>query len=173
MRVTGEMIDQHFYEFWGNVFMNAARGQKRMEDLARWMGQGLKGFEEFTGLLRTCYGLDRGNGGGAEDSKPWEAAARDFQASFKDWISLYGFVPRQEYLALVEKYEALKERARTQQETIDHLRQLCKEKLLDPSEMVKGFQDLLQDQSDQFRKLMEDLWQPSRKEDPDSKGVKT
>ena len=47
-------MDRHFLEFWGNFLVNAAKEQKRLEDLSNWMQQGFKfkGFDDLTEMFR-------------------------------------------------------------------------------------------------------------------------
>jgi len=44
-----------------------------------------------------------------------------------------------------------------QEETIEHLRALLKEKVTDPGEMIHGFQDLMEKQSNQFQQFMDSI----------------
>ncbi len=152
-------MDRHFLEFWGNLFLNAAKGQKSLEDMDRWIRQGFSGFEELTAMFQRFYGLDHLDKDSPDYVKMWKKAGQDFQESFKDYLSLFDLVPREDYLSLIEKYEALKERVATQEETIKHLRMLLGEKVSVPGEVVKGFQDLMQKQREQFQKLMESIGQ--------------
>jgi hypothetical protein len=147
-------MDKHFLEFWGNFLTNAAKGQKQLEDMAAWMGQGLRGFESLTALFRKCYGLDRLQEGSPEYLKTWNKAELDFSKSFKDYLSFFGVVPREEHLALVKKYEELKVKLAGQEETINHLRMLLSQKMLDQGEVTKEFQTLAQEQAVQFQELM-------------------
>jgi hypothetical protein len=151
------LVDRHFLEFWGNFLINAAKGQKQLDDMAKWMTQGLKGFEDLTAMFRKFYGLDRLSESAPGYLKTWEKAARDFQESFHDYLNLFGVVPRQEHLKLVKEYEALKEKVVTQEETIKYLRMLLEEKGTDLRQIVRGYQDLIKKQTDQFQKLMEGL----------------
>ena len=157
-------MDKHFLEFWGNFLINAAKGQKQLEDMARWMTQGLKGFEDLTAMFRKFYGLDRTPESAPGYVKTWEKAAKDFQKSFQDYLNLFGVVPRQEHLELVKKYEALKEKVTAQEETINRLRMLLEAKGADLGKIVKGYQDLVEKQIDQFEKLMGGLGESFGKE---------
>ena len=150
-------MDRHFLEFWGNFLINAAKGQKQIEDVAKWMTQGLKGFEDLTAMFRKFYGLDRLSEGAPDYVKTWEKAAKDFQKSFRDYLDLFGVVPRQEHLELVKKHETLKNKVADLEETIKHLRMLMGNKGADLGEIVKGYQDLVKKQTDQFQRLMEGL----------------
>ena len=150
-------MDRHFLEFWGNFLINAAKGQKQMEDVAKWMTQGLKGFEDLTAMFRKFYGLDRLSERAPDYAKTWEKAAKDFQKSFNDYLDLFGVVPKQEHLELTKKYETLKKKVADLEETIKHLRMLMGNKGADLGEIVKGYQDLVKKQADQFQRLMEGL----------------
>jgi hypothetical protein len=127
-------MDRHFLEFWGNYLTNAAKGQKQLEDMAEWMGQGLRGFEYLTTLFRKSYGLDELEVDSPEYLKTWKKAEQDFRIAFKDYLSFFGVVPSEEHLALVKQYEELKETAAAQEETIKHLRLLLSQKMVDQGE---------------------------------------
>jgi phage tail tape-measure protein len=161
------LVDRHFLEFWGNFLINAAKGQKQMEDMAKWMTQGLKGFEDLTTMFRKFYGLDKLSESAPDYVKTWEKAVQDFQKSFQDYLNLFGVVPRQEHLELVKKYEALNEKLAEQDKTIKHLRILLEEKGTDLGKIVRGYQDLIRKQTDQFQDLMKGL---SRSLEEDSLG---
>ncbi|MDI7261290.1 MAG: hypothetical protein QME90_15410 [Thermodesulfobacteriota bacterium] len=156
-------MDKHFLEFWGNFLINVAKGQKQLEDISKWMMQGFKGFEDLTAMFQTFYSLDKLDKSSPDYLKMWKKAEEDFKKSFKDYLSLLGLVPKEEYLGLVEKYEALKQKVASQEETISHLRMLLGEKVFDPGGVVKGFQDLMQRQKDQFQKLMESIGESFQK----------
>jgi hypothetical protein len=147
-------MDRHFLEFWGNWLSSAAKGQKQLEDMAEWMGQGLRGFEYLTTLFRKCYGLDRLEEDSPEYLKTWKRAEQDFWASFKDYMGFFGVVPREEHLKLVQQYEELKEKVAAQEETIRHLRLLLSQKMVDHGEAFRGFQDVAREQAAQFQDLM-------------------
>jgi hypothetical protein len=159
-------MDRHFLEFWGNFLINAAKGQEQLEDMARWVGQGLRGFEDLTALFKKFYGLDSFDEENPDYPKIRKKAEKDFQESFQDYLDLFGFVTRQEHLALVKEYEALKEKVAAQEETIKHLQMVIEDKGIDQGEMVKGFQDLIRKQTDQFQKLMKDFGHSFEKDSP-------
>ena len=83
-------------------------------------------------------------------------ASENFLESFKDYLDLMGMVPKDKLLALVQKYEALKEKVADQEETIKNLQLLLEEKRAESQdELVLGFQDLIEKQSKQFQETME------------------
>jgi hypothetical protein len=157
-------MDKNFLEFWGHLLLNAAKGQKQLEEMAKWMQQGFSGFEQLSAMFRKCYGLEAKSG---DDASMRLKAEADFQKSFRDYLSLFGVVPREEHLALVKKYEELRQKVAAQEETIKHLRMLLEEKGFDQSKVISGIQELMLEQGDQFRKLMEsfsDLYKTGKKD---------
>jgi len=151
-------VDKHFLEFWGNFLINTAKEQKRMENLSKWMQQGFKfkGFDDLTEMFRKFYGLEHMEKDTPAYMESWEKASENFLESFKDYLELMGMVPKDEHLALVKKYEQLKEKVAGQEETIKSLRLLLEEKRAESQrEVVKGFQDLIEKQSQQFQETME------------------
>lgn len=149
-------MDSRFLEFWGNFLLSSAKGQKQMEDLARWMGQGFKaaGFEDLTAMFTNAYGLSDLDASGSPDMHLWETAARQFRRSFEEYMVLMGMVPNAEHQQLREKYEALKEKCALQKETISHLRELLGVGKAGQDEVVKEFQAVLEKQSTQFQDLI-------------------
>ncbi len=148
-------MDTHFLEFLGNFLIQTAKGQRQVEDMTGWIREGFKGPPDLTAMFQQFYGLDGVNKDSVEFPKMQQKASEDFQKSLKDYLSIFALVPRDEYLALVERYEVLKEKAEAQEETIKHLRTLLAAKISDPGNVAKGFQDLMKEQSEQFQKLME------------------
>ena len=149
-------MDKHFLEFWGNFLINAAKEQKRMEDLSKWMQQGFKGFDDLTEMFKKFYGLEHMEKDTPAYMDTWEKASENFLNSYKDYLNSMGMVSKDEHLALIKKYEELKEKAAAQEETINHLRLLLEEKKTESQkELVQGFQDLIEKQSKQFQETME------------------
>ena len=158
-------MDRKFLEFWGNFMINAAKEQKRMEDLSKWMQQGFKGFDELTTMFNKFYGLEQIEKNSPAYISTWKKASEYFQKSFKDYLDLMGVISKEEHLALIKKYEALKEKVDAQEETINHLRLLLEEKKTESQEeLVKGFQNLVEKQSKQFQETMESFGSFFKKE---------
>jgi len=151
-------VDKNFLEFWGNFLINSAKEQKRMEDLSKWMQQGFKGFDDLTEMFKKFYGLEQMEKDSPAYMDTWEKASENFLNSYKDYLNLMGMVSKDEHLTLIKKYEELKEKAAAQEETINHLRLLLKEKKTESQEeLVQGFQNLIEKQSKQFQETMETL----------------
>lgn len=158
-------MDTQFLEFWGNFMLNAARGQKQLEDLEKWMRGGFTGYEELTSLFRKIYGLEGVSKESSDYQKIWTGAQETFKESLKDYLALMGVVPREEYLTLVKKYEELKEKVASHEETIKHLRMLLSEaKNKEYQDLAGHFDELVKKQGDQFQKVMEGLGQVFKKD---------
>ncbi len=149
-------MDKHFLEFWGNFLINTAKEQKRMEDLSKWIQQGLQGFDELTAMFNKFYGLEQMEKNTPAYTETWKKASEKFLKSFNDYMGLMGMVPKDEHLALIKKYEELKVKVAAQEETINNLRLLLEGKKAESQkELVQGFQDLIEKQSKQFQETME------------------
>ncbi|UCD31484.1 MAG: hypothetical protein JSW04_10565 [Desulfobacterales bacterium] len=147
-------MDRQFLEFWGNFLINAAKGHKQLEDIAKWINQDFKGYDELADMFRTFYGLENVEEDTPNDTPAWENAAKDFQKSFKDYLDLMGVVTKDEHLKLVKDYKDMKKRVADQEKTIKHLRMLLDERqTIDQSEVVRSYQDLMNKQSAQFQEL--------------------
>lgn len=155
-------MDRHFLEFWGNFLLALAKGQKQMEDLAKWMRRGLLNLGDFTALFRRAYGLEDLDQNSPDYLKMWQQAEESFRHSYKEYLSLLGVVPREEYAELARKYEALQEKAAAQEEVIKQLRTLLEEKGMGFDLMTLEFQKLVQKQGSEFQKLMKAFQEASR-----------
>ncbi len=152
-------MDRKFLEFWGTFLLNAAKGQEQLEDMTQWFREGFKGVEKQMSLFRQCYGLDREPESSPNYMEMWSKAASDFQNSYKELLGLMGLVPKEEYVTLAEKYEALQEKLASQDETIHHLKMKGTSGDIDQGAVVKGFEVLMKNQSDQFQKVMKSFGQ--------------
>ena len=153
------VMDKKYLEFWGTSLLNAAKGQEQLEDMTQWFREGFKGFEQNMNLFRKCYGLDREPESSPDYMEMWSKAVSDFQNSYRELLGLMGLVPKEEYLALAEQYEALKEKLASQEETIRHLKMKSPSKEIDQGEVVKGFESLMKNQTEQFQEVMKSLGQ--------------
>ncbi|MEM5788970.1 MAG: hypothetical protein AAGU11_16780, partial [Syntrophobacteraceae bacterium] len=106
-------------------------------------------------VRKTC-GVDPVTKSALDCYEFWEKAQQDFRKSLVNSLGIIGFVPREDHLSLVKRYESLKEKVASQQETIEHLRLLIsEEKRAEHQEMTGKVQGLVQQQAEQFRQLMD------------------
>ncbi len=150
-------MDPKFLEFWAELLKGAAGGQRRLDEVSKWMDQGLSGFKEMTALFRRVYGLEGIPEKSPDFGEQWKQAAEAFGKSMRDYLSLIGVVPLKEHLELVAKYEELKKQAALQEETIKHLEMLVESKRFGEEKLTGGLQELITMQTEQFKDLMRRL----------------
>jgi uncharacterized coiled-coil protein SlyX len=150
-------MDRQFLEFWGNYLLAAAKGQKQLEDLNRWIRRGCSGFEELTAMFKKYYGLQDPRRKDSAADQAWQNAAAEFRKSFDAYLSLMGLVPVDKYRALEQKVAALQKKVAEQEKTIQILRKLLAEEGTYQGETVKVFQDLVNKQAAAFEMFMQGI----------------
>lgn len=148
-------MNRQFLEFWGHFLLNAAQGQKQLEQMTAWMNQDFSGMDDLTAMFSRFYGLVPDKNSQSIDPKTWMKAVSEFQEAFNQYARLWGWVPQKEHLELIEKCQALETQVKKQQTTIDQLRGLLTEKGHGHAEMFENFQHMVKDQTRQFHSLME------------------
>ncbi len=51
-------MEKNLFELWGNTFLTAARGQKQMEDTAKWMKGGFCEIPDMSDMLGSLTGIN-------------------------------------------------------------------------------------------------------------------
>jgi len=166
-------MDRNFYEFWGQMFLNLAKGQKQIEDFRKWFGQGLMGYESMNAMFRKAYGLDRIEEESPDYAEIWKKSVETFQKSFREGLSLMEVVPKGEYEKLVQKCAALEKTVAEQEETIRTLKRLLTEEASGaPAAALEDLQGLLKNQQAQFQELVKNMTLLFEKEPLISRGTK-
>jgi hypothetical protein len=147
-------MDRKFLEFWGNFLLNAAKGQEQAESLNRMVREGFKTFEQQLSLFEKFYGLDKKPDPSTPYAEMWAKASTDFAKSYQEFLGLMGTVPREDYEALAREHEALKKKAADLEEALRRGKKKTGSGEADPSEVVKGFEGLMQKQTEQFQALV-------------------
>ena len=151
-------------EFWGTFLINAAKGQKQLEDMTRWMSRGFNGFDELTDMFRKFYGLEQLPHNSPDYAKAWEKASENYKTSLNEWLEFMSVVPKKKYLALEKKYDTLRKKVASQDETIRRLQNLLSEKGVSHMDAVQSFTEMVEKQAQQFQDLMESLNKAFKKE---------
>ncbi len=155
--VKGPEMDRQFLEFFGNFLLNAAKGQRQMEEMTRWMGHGVSGVDKLTDAFRTWCGLEGSAPDSPDYAKARERASRHFRESLDQWLELMNLIPASDHLALKKKYESLEKEVAEKDQTIRRLRTLLNETGIPHAEAVRGFADLMEKQTAEFQDLMENM----------------
>ena len=162
-------MDTNFYEFWGQSFLNVAKGQRQMNEFNQWLRQGLSGSDSLSTLFRQVYGLDKVEKDGDEYLKLYEKAMHSFQQSFREYLRLFDVVPREEHESLIKECAALKQKVSEQEQTIGQLRKILGEKGMESAEAVQDLQNVLKKQTDQFQEMMKTMGQMFQQKQSKSK----
>ena len=164
-------MDKNFLEFWGNLFLAAAKGQEQQDEMVRWLQQGFRGYEDLAKQFQQAGSSDKSAAEPSDYFKNWQQTQENIAESFKEFVSLLNVVPRDEYLSLAKKYEELKEKVASQEETIKHLRLLLAQTQGTGQDVLNSeLNSLLEKQTEQFQKLMENFGQMFKE---DTKSDKT
>ncbi len=165
------MMDENVLEFWGNLLINASRGKKQMGDITSWVqncmnaftdpakSKEMHGFEDFAASIKQFYGLDNFSEQSLEYQNLAKKAADDFQRSFTDCLAAMGMVSYKEHLAIIEKYEKLKEKCAGLEETVVHQRMLLEAKKEEKAgdNLGENLREIFKGQGELFRKMMTDF----------------
>jgi hypothetical protein len=145
-------MDKHFLEFWGRLLLSAASGQRQVEEFSRWMERGMHGFAEIEALFRRAYGF---SGEGENDAQGLKTARAAFEQAYRAYLGALGVVPKADYLSLKKEFEALQQKAQEQEATLRKLQLELGQSQLAQGDVVRGFQNLIDLQSRQFREVTE------------------
>ena len=149
-------MDRQFLEFLGSFFLNAAKGQKQLEDMTRWISGGFSGFDDLTRMFRKLYGMNGMPPASSDYAEAWEKASENFKKSYHEWLDLLNVIPKSDY-------QTLEQKVASQEETIRQLRKLLSEKGLPYADAVKGFTQMMEQQGHQFQELMDSLGKTFKK----------
>jgi hypothetical protein len=148
-------MDSQFLKFWGKLLLQAAAGRRWLEDLDRWMPSGAPPRGELADLFRQCYGLPKT--ASPANHKQWQSATAAFHAALEAYAPLWGWVPLERYDQLQRKTERLETTVAEQTRLIEQYQTLLEDRGMGPMTMITRFQNVIDDQSQAFEKLMEAL----------------
>jgi len=141
-------MNREFFEFWGNLMLQVARGQKQMEDISRWMTQGFTSQKDLMDMFMKSFGIE-------PKAKQTSAGSDIWKEAMEQYREMMGLVSRAEYRALADRYEKMKRKSAEQEATIQNLRLQLAEQGKGQGELARSFQALMTDQQKQFEQLSE------------------
>jgi len=165
-------MDKQFLEFWGNLLLQAAKGQAQMENIGKWITQGTGGGQTLEDQFRRAYHLDSKETSATDHPDAFQQAADRFKEAYEDYLSLLDVVPRTRFRELESKNASLQEEVTRLQKEIDRLRGALHGSGEQSQEVIADFQLLLQKQQREFQDLAQQfktLW----REQPAGKKSKT
>ena len=163
-------MDSRFLELWGHFLIQAAKNQQFLEqfappssasqdtgwDFSKWVQYCYQNLSSFQSLFNQSAGLDQMGELGKQSLQTWQQGLSAFYEQWKEFANLFGLVPQEEYDRLAQEKEQLKQRVQEQEKTIERLQKLLEQKgIFDVEEVSNEFNKLLQEQNEQFKKLMQ------------------
>ncbi len=145
-------MQYQYLDSLGNMFMNAARGQKQLEEFSKLMGFAPWNFMNWNETAGRFFGLDALAQSTTELMKFYRNLFEEFQQSIKGFLSLIDLVPKRDYLELLQQYEDLKKKS-TGTGAVD-LESILQEGISIQSEGLRHFEELARKQTEEFQKLM-------------------
>jgi hypothetical protein len=162
-------MDSRFLELWGHFLIQAAKNQQFMEQFLPGLSESQSTDQDFSSWVQYCYenlssfqslfhqsaGLDQMGELGKQSLQTWQEGVNAFYEQWKEFASLFGLVPQEEYDKLATEHEQLKQRVQEQEKTIERMQKLLEQKgIFDVEEVSNEFNKLLEEQNEQFKKLM-------------------
>ncbi|HAR99409.1 MAG TPA: hypothetical protein DCS11_11080 [Syntrophus sp. (in: bacteria)] len=148
-------MDARFYEFWVRFFSSLARGRNPWEGLLPAQTPGAGGADAFAEFFRGMDGWGRRPESDLPGGELWQASAEAFEKSLKDFLALFDVVSREDYRALQDECEALKEKVASQEKTIAGLKRRRRRKAgASPEETVEQLREVIRKQNEEFQSLM-------------------
>ncbi len=148
-------MDTDFLEYWGNMLVIMAKSRRQADETMKLFNIEATKYSELNDTYREIFNQFTPVAGQDDLSEFWNNAAKNFNASFKDYLKTIGFATIEDYNKLAGEHEELKAKYEEQQETIKQLRLLVNEKgMADQVELVKNFQELMKIQGERFSETM-------------------
>ena len=134
-------MDANFLEFWGNLLISVARGQKQIDDMIRWVRQSFPGADDLTNLFKKTYGLNQPAQAPSGQAELWKETRAMFHQSYGEYLKLLDVVPRADYDKLEKENDSLKRKIVELEGVVGNLRALLAGKIQTvPGAAVDEFQ---------------------------------
>jgi hypothetical protein len=150
-------MDKNFLEFWGNFMLSAAKGQKQMEDMSKWMNSGFTGTNQISEMFCKAYGLTPSTPNKKEQMHFPKETVKEFYKSFEMFLSLFDLIPKKKYLELEKKYEELKKEMKDREETADQFKIFMDGKKDQQKSTLNALNDIIVQQTSHFQKMMSEF----------------
>jgi hypothetical protein len=147
-------MDLDFFKFWSDAIRQSTPMQALGDEINRWMKGDIKETDELYTLFRKYYGLEQGTDAFKDYENQLKELIGNFQASFKELLSVFGVVPRSEYDQLLQQYENLKQKVAGLEEALRELEKNQGGNAPDQTKVAGVFDEMVKTQTEQFQKIM-------------------
>ena len=114
---TGGLNEPALFRVLGKALLQAAQSQKQLEDLAKWCQRGIYSFEDYSEIFKTSYALDQVDEDSPDFYRPGKKRKKISEV-LREYLHIFGVVPREEYAELARRHEELQAKVAEQEETI-------------------------------------------------------
>jgi hypothetical protein len=150
-------MNKDFLEFWGNILLQAAKGQRKLEEAEKWARLGFEAMETQRAFWSAFSGTDNGMGKKPGALDVWGKSAEEFSNICRKWARFFGMVPLEEYEELFRQKEALEKKLAEQRKADPKARWTGKRIMSVQRQMQTELQELTRKQGEQFSELMESI----------------
>ena len=155
-------MDKQFLEFWGNLLLQAAKGQAQMENFNKWLSQSGGNVQNLTDLFKHAYGLKADKATAPDQSPDWQKAFGHFHKAYEDYLALLNVVPLARYRELETQNTALEKEVAQLKKDLEQAGRRSSHSSRGQSEkVISEFEKLLLKQQREFQTLtqqMSDHW---------------
>jgi len=150
-------MNRDFLEFWGNFLLQAAKGQRQLEEAVKWSRLGFEVLETQKAFWNAWHGAEEEKGKKPGDLDQWKKSAEEFRYSCRELARLFGVVSLEEYEELLRQKEALEKKLEEKKKSASKTRWTGKRVRDVQREMQRELQELTRKQGEQFNELMESI----------------
>lgn len=147
-------MESRYLELWGNTFLNAARGQKLMEDFSKLMEGDIWKIRDLSESMSRLFGFDLLMQNIPGYMQMYLKATEEFQKSIMNFFSFMEFIPAGDYRMLRREYDELKQRSDRQERELRRLQDDLNERLAFQGSGMSMLEEMMTKQTRQFQDLM-------------------
>ena len=140
-------------EIWGRLLAAGLQGQNQMDQMREWWLYGLKGLSSFNPSHPSSWGGATNLNAGPNLVDGWQQVWEPILKLQMSCLGLMGMVSYDKYKAMSDRAKALEDKVKEQAKTIERLRNLLSQTGGENNVAVTQLQDLIGQQSQQFKQL--------------------
>lgn len=152
-------MDANFLELFGQMLIQAAKGQRQMDQFSNWMQQGFNSTDmsKLSDYFQRIYGLSGISKESEQYTQLFQKAQADFLTAYGEFTGLLGLVPEKKYEALQQEHNALVEKCHAQEKMIAKLTKKFKTGDDPAADLTDQLTDLIEQQKSEFAKTVKSL----------------
>jgi len=158
------MMDKNILEFWGQALLNAARSQQQLEDINKLIGSNAGADNPFWQQFFKAFGWRKAQQMDTSNAGDLSLIMSDVYKEFvKSYLTLFNYIPREEYLKLAKENEELKTKIAELENSIAGYKNSSVKNNFDQEQVVDNLTKIMKNQAQHFQDLMKQLNQHYKK----------